>query len=243
MRISRFYVDLHLEKGAEFELPEDVAHHLVRVLRAPAGSRLQLFNGRGQEYEACLTSVTKRSAQVRCDTPLEGLPDSPLDITLCQAVSKGERLDYAIQKATELGVTRIQLLQTERVDVRLSGDRLEKKLLHWQRVAVAAAEQCGRSSVPPVLAPAAWPVEPPANGVSLLLDPTATTTVGEGTASQRYAVAIGPEGGFSDREVAAGLALGWRGVRLGPRVLRTETAAPTVLAVLQAQWGDLAPAN
>lgn len=243
MRISRFYVDLPLAAGGAFELPSDVAHHLVRVLRSPPGSRLRLFNGQGQEFEATLTTVSKRSATVTCDQALTPLPDSPLDITLYQAVSKGERLDYAIQKATELGVTRIQLLQTERVDVRLSGDRLGKKLQHWQRVAIAAAEQCGRASVPAVLPPQAWPLPAPDERVCLLLDPTADRVAGAEPPASAYAVAVGPEGGFSDRELAAAQSLGWQGIRMGPRILRTETAGPALIALLQARCGDFASAS
>ena len=243
MRISRFYVDLPLAAGGAFELPSDVAHHLVRVLRSPPGSRLRLFNGQGQEFEATLTTVSKRSATVTCDQALTPLPDSPLDITLYQAVSKGERLDYAIQKATELGVTRIQLLQTERVDVRLSGDRLGKKLQHWQRVAIAAAEQCGRASVPTVLPPQAWPLPAPDGRVCLLLDPTADRVAGAEPPASAYAVAVGPEGGFSDRDLTAAQSLGWQGIRMGPRILRTETAGPALIAVLQARCGDFASAS
>lgn len=238
MRVSRFFVDLPLTAGAELELPDAVAHHLVRVLRAPAGTTLRVFNGTGEEFQAVLTAVSKRTAQIRCDVAVDPVPESPIDITLCQAISKGERMDYAIQKATELGVTRIRLLHTQRVDVRLGGDRLEKKMQHWQRVAVSAAEQCGRSTVPTVDTPLAWPIEPPAPGIGLILDPLATHGLSESMQAEQYSIAIGPEGGFNDEELAAAQSRGWHGVRLGPRVLRTETAGPAIIAALQSRWGD-----
>ena len=242
MRISRFYVDLPLAAGGAFELPSDVAHHLVRVLRSPPGSRLRLFNGQGQEFEATLTTVSKRSATVTCDQALTPLPDSPLDITLYQAVSKGERLDYAIQKATELGVTRIQLLQTERVDVRLSGDRLGKKLQHWQRVAIAAAEQCGRACVPgilPVMTLPEWFEHTKDCSLRLVLHHRTQQSLDSLSKPSRVALMVGPEGGLSPEEITAAETAGFLPVALGPRVLRTETAPVAAMALCQWLWGDI----
>jgi len=239
VRISRFFVDHPLAQDLRFELPDDVAHHLVRVLRSPAGTRLRLFNMDGVEFEATLCEVAKRSASVICKAPVETAPESPIRTTLYQALSKGERMDYAIQKSTELGVSRIQLLNTQRVDVRLGGDRLEKRMQHWRRVAIAAAEQCGRASVPELLPPVDWPVPAPHPGASLILDPDARNGLGTIAAAEDFAIAVGPEGGFGENEVHQGLDQGWTGIRFGPRILRTETAGPAMLAALQSRWGDL----
>lgn len=239
MRISRFYVDHPLEQGAQFELPDAVAHHLVRVLRAPAGTALRLFNADGIECEATLCAVSKRSASVRCGQMVATITEPPVRIALYQALSKGERMDYAVQKATELGVAEIRLLNTQRVDVRLGGDRLDKRMLHWQRVAIAAAEQCGRVSVPTIHRPVEWPVEAPAEGHALVLDPETDTRLSALATTDDVAIAVGPEGGFTADEVQRAQAQGWTGLQFGPRILRTETAGPAVIAAVQARWGDL----
>ena len=238
MRISRFYVDHPLEQEAQFELPDAVAHHLVRVLRAPAGTALRLFNADGIECEATLCEVSKRSASVQCGPSVATIAEPAIRVALYQALSKGERMDYAVQKATELGVAEIRLLNTQRVDLRLGGDRLDKRMLHWQRVAIAAAEQCGRASVPTVHTPVEWPVEAPAAGHALLLDPEADKHLSSLAPAEQVAIAIGPEGGFTPDEVQRAQALGWTGLRFGPRILRTETAGPAVIAAVQARWGD-----
>lgn len=239
MRTTRLYVDAPLASGHSLDLPDDAAHHLLRVLRARVGAPLLLFNGDGAEYHAELTHADKHRATVTCGSATGRITEAALPVTLVQALAKGERMDYAIQKATELGVAVIQPMTCERVDVRLSGERLARKQAHWQRVAIAAAEQSGRCVVPRVTKPVTWPTTPPAGVTALVMDPTAEQRLGDLPAPHAVHLAVGPEGGFSDGELARASAAGWARVRFGPRILRTETAGPALLAAMLSRWGDL----
>lgn len=246
MRIPRCFAEMTLTTGQELVLPDEVAHHIARVLRMQVGSEICLFNGDGQDYRASLTEVGKRSASARIDSCEANPVESPVQITLCQGISKGDRMDFAIQKAVELGVTAVQPVQTARSVVKLNQDRLEKKRLHWQGVADHACEQSGRSVRVEVRAPISldqWFSVP--KGIGLVLDPTSELSLAALAGQQRVdplqdvELLIGPEGGLSDEEVVQSKAAGCLPVTLGPRILRTETAALAALTAVQMLWGDL----
>lgn len=242
MRIPRIYQPGSLASDAIVELSDSAANHVARVLRLPTGAALTLFNGDGGEYTATLHEVGKRSVTAHVEAFVDHDVESPLAITLAQGIAKGERMDYTIQKATELGVVRLVPLVTERCNVRLSGERWEKKLQHWQAVAISACEQCGRNRIPTIDQPltlTAWLAQDTTE-LRLTLDPLATGGIDTiGTKPREVSLLVGPEGGLSEGERVAAQRAGYCGIQLGPRVLRTETAGVTALAVLQARWGDL----
>jgi 16S rRNA (uracil1498-N3)-methyltransferase len=238
----RLYCDLPLAPGAEVALPEAAAHHAVSVLRLQVGDTLHLFNGEGGEYAATLVAANKREARVRLLEFLAAERESPVDITLALGISAGERMDYSLQKATELGVSSIQPLATERSVVKLAGERADKRLQHWQHVVIAACEQCGRNRVPavaPVRKLYAYLADADRSKRRLLLSPDAGTPLKRVAPAAGVILLIGAEGGLAPAEYQAAEACGFEPVKLGPRVLRTETAPVAALAVLQALWGDL----
>lgn len=238
MSLPRFFVAAPLALGVH-DLPEAQAHYLSRVLRLTVGAAVQLFDGSGQEYIGELTSVSKKAVQVELRECLDGLPESALQIHLGQGLSRGERMDWAIQKATELGVAEITPLFTERCEVRLNDERMQKRLEHWQQIAISACEQCGRSKVPVIYAPQSvkdWQATVQAE-LKLVLHPVAQPLT-EHTTPSTLAFLIGPEGGLSDAEVAQAAEYNFQPARLGPRVLRTETAPIVALSVAQQLWGD-----
>lgn len=239
MACPRFHVAMPLALG-EHELPEQTSHYMTRVLRLGAGARVQLFDGSGMEYDACLVQAGKKSVTVRITDEFAGQPQSPLNIHLGQAVSRGDRMDWAIQKATELGVMQITPLFTEHSEVRLSEERAQKRQEHWQQVAISACEQSGRSHVPlinPLQKMDEW-IALPHTGLKLVLHPYARAFSGY-AATQELSLLIGPEGGLSEAEVERSLEQGFQAVSLGPRILRTETAPVAALAIAQHLWGDL----
>lgn len=241
MRIPRFYVDTLLASGTTVELSAEAAHHALQVLRLKAGAPLRVFNGEGGEYDAVLVHSTKRSAALAIQQFYDVERESSLRIELGQAVSRGDRMDFAVQKSTELGVSSISPLLSEHGIGRLDEKQRCKKQDHWQRIAVNACEQCGRNRIPPVRMPV--PLNEWLSGVQasfkLVLDPESDLAItrlpdpGDG-----ICIMIGAEGGFSADELAAAKQAGFVGARLGPRVLRTETAAAAALAALQTCWGD-----
>ncbi|MEW6646092.1 MAG: 16S rRNA (uracil(1498)-N(3))-methyltransferase [Pseudomonadota bacterium] len=241
MRIPRIHQPGPLSPGAIVELETGAANHVARVLRLAPGAALRLFNGEGGEYGATLHEVGKRNVTVQVGEHHARETESPLAITLAQGIAKGERMDYAIQKATELGVVRVAPVITERCNVRLSDERWEKKLQHWQAVAISACEQCGRNRIPVIEQPltlTAWLAQDQGT-LRLTLDPQATGGIATITETpQQLSLLVGPEGGLSDAELSAAQRAGYRGIQLGPRVLRTETAGIAALAILQARWGD-----
>jgi 16S rRNA (uracil1498-N3)-methyltransferase len=243
LRLTRLYVPGRLAAAGETELPESAAAHVARVLRLRPGDPLLLFDGSGTEFRAELASVGGSRARVRVLGQVPGLAESPLRVTLVQAVSRSERMDWTLQKATELGVSRIRPVFSARSVVRLDGGQAERRLRHWEAVVASACEQCGRSVLPVVDAPvelARYLSEAPAAAVRLLLGPRGTETLASRAAGlEEVELLIGPEGGLDDTETGAALAAGYAAVRLGPRVLRTETAGIAALAVLQALAGDL----
>ena len=242
MRTPRIYTPQALAANHTLPLDNDAANHVGRVLRMQAGQALQLFNGDGNNYAATITEVSKKQVTVKIIDAQTNPVESPLNIHLGQAISRGDRMDFAIQKAVELGVTEITPLFTERCGVKLDGERLSKRNEQWQKIAISACEQSGRSVIP-VVHPAInldqWLAQD-TNSLQLTLDPRASATIKTLTASQHIRLVIGPEGGFTDIEVAATSLAGFTGIQLGPRVLRTETAALSAISALQLQFGDLA---
>lgn len=236
----RLYLPAAYQEGQQLTLPDEAAHYLLRVLRLSTGEPIELFDGTGQAALATVVSAAKKGAQVRIDAllpPLEN--ESPLQTILVQGISRGERMDYTVQKATELGVCAIQPVFTQYCEVRLKGDKLEKKRRHWQQVAIAACEQCGRRIVPPVYAPIplkTWLAQP---RTGFVLDPEAVQSLSQmPEPPQPLHILVGPEGGLSREETAAATRAGLIAVHLGPRILRTETAGCALLAAAQVRWGD-----
>jgi 16S rRNA (uracil1498-N3)-methyltransferase len=243
--LTRLYVPGELVPGRAYALPQQQAHHATRVMRLKAGDAVTLFNGDGAEYDAVVARVAGDAVSVRVGDTRACARESPLEIVLGQALSSGERMDYTVQKAVELGVTAIHPLAAARSVVRLAGERAEKRVVHWQAVAVSACEQSGRNRVPsiaPVAELAAWlarSAEGGAGALRLLLSPAGATRLRDLPRPEASIVLLaGPEGGFTSAEEAAARHCGFTPVRLGPRVLRTETAAAAALAALQALWGD-----
>lgn len=237
---TRIHIADALAVDARLELPEGAARHVAQVLRMRAGELLTLFNGAGGEYDAVIEAVERRSVRVRIENYREIERESRLDLTLAQCVSKGERMDYTVQKAVELGVSAIVPLLSARSVVKLDGERWEKKLEHWRGIVVSACEQSGRTRVPhvhPVQKLEAWLAT--AGGARLVLAPGGHHALKELPPALQASLLVGPEGGLDDKETALAVHRGFTAIGLGPRVLRTETAGVAALAALQALWGDL----
>jgi 16S rRNA (uracil1498-N3)-methyltransferase len=242
MRLTRVYLDAPLEAGAGVTLTGSAARHLTRVLRLRPGQALTLFNGRGGEYAATLEALHGQKVAVAVGEMSAIERESPLTLTLAQGVSRGERMDLIVQKATELGASRIVPLLTERSVVRLSASQAARKLEHWRAIAIAACEQSGRNRLPELSPPLSLSefVSGAAGTTRLLLSPTGTKSLDDvPRPAAGMTVLIGPEGGLTDHEQQAALRAGFVAVRLGPRVLRTDTAAVTAIALLQREFGDL----
>ena len=242
MRLTRSFVAQPLPVGSTIALPEDAAAHLVRVLRLQAGDPCVLFNGDGFDCDARIASVGKREvlADIVASRPVDN--ESPLAITLLQGIARGEKMDLILQKATELGVARILPVDSERSEVKLDAQRADKRVAHWREVVVSACEQSGRARVPEVAAP--QPLAQAAalrQGRGFILDPFAQQALSalQGSELPACTLAIGPEGGWSPRDREQLVAAGFEGLRLGPRILRTETAGIAAIAALQAMVGDL----
>jgi len=245
MRVPRIYQQGALIVGQTCLLADDAANHVGRVLRMQANQALELFNGDGNNYQALIVEVGKKTVSVAIKDVLANPVESPLRIHLGQGISRGDRMDFAIQKAVELGVAEITPLFTERCGVKLDAERAEKKREQWQKIVMSACEQSGRSVVPvvnPLTHLDKW-LEQETKELKLTLDPWAKDTIKTLTKAQAVRLVIGPEGGFSDKEVQQTQQAGFTAVQLGPRVLRTETAALTAIAALQLQLGDLATVN
>lgn len=237
----RIHVAADLSVGGDVILPEGAARHVARVLRLGEGASLRLFDGAGHEARAVLVEAGRKRVVARIEAVETGRGESPLTVHLGQAISKGDRMDYAIQKAVELGVAAITPLYTEHGDVRLKGERETKKLTHWQAVAASACEQCGRAVVPPVHFPMTlteWLAERN-EALRLVLHPGALGVLEQAAAPGSVALLIGPEGGLSASDLEAALAADFAPLSLGPRILRTETAPVVALSLLQYCFGDL----
>ena len=241
MRTSRIYIDLPLQAGSELSLPAEAAHHLAVVLRAKAGQPLILFNNTGVEAQAVVVQVDKKQVRVRIDSVEPVERESPLRIHLAIGISRGERMDFVLQKSTELGVHAITPLFCERTEVKLSEDRLQKKLDQWQKIIAGACEQSGRARLPILHTPATL-------DACLLADTSEQRFVlhhrSDSTLAQRedkpssVLLLVGPEGGLSDVEIERAQQASCVALTLGPRVLRTETAPLAAISVLQYRWGD-----
>lgn len=243
MRQIRIHVDSPLAEGAEVTLPEQAGEHVARVLRLGVGDAVVLFDGSGGDFPATLTGIARRAVTARVGARREALPESPLRLTLAQGIARGEKMDLIVQKATELGVARIVPIVSERTEVRLDAERADKRLAHWRAVAVGACEQSGRARLPQIDAPRpldAWLATLAGDGAArlALLPEGETAPRALGGLPHQALLAVGPEGGFGERDVAALRAAGFAGLRLGPRILRTETAGLAALAALQALYGD-----
>ncbi len=240
VRIPRVYVDTGLSEDSLIPLPPDSAHHVSRVLRLRTGDGVSLFNGRGGEFTGRIESMTKThvSARVGTHTPIER--ESPLEIILAQGISRGERMDYTLQKVVELGVSAFVPVTTQRSVVHLDEERAAKRLEHWRKIIIGACEQCGRNRLPalePIHTLPEWLAREQA-GERFILDPGAEENPLRQASPGRVVLLAGPEGGFSEEERQAVKQAGYRGLRLGPRILRTETAALAAISALQFRWGD-----
>ncbi len=243
MRIARFHVTETLTVGQEFPLPDTTFRHAIQVLRLNTGEPLILFNGTGGEYLAQITSVSKRAASALIENFSPFDTESPLHLTLAIAIIKPDKMDFALQKAVELGVTSIQPLITQRSVIRIGKDKADKKTQHWEGIVQAACEQSGRTRLPIVEAPQtleSW-LENTTEGTRIILAPGDYPRINAlpENLPQPISLLIGPEGGFTDEEVEMCLQAGVTAASLGPRILRAETASTTALALLQHRYGDL----
>ena len=242
MRLTRSHVAMPLAVGSEVVLPEDAAAHLVRVLRLQPGDACVLFNGDGHDYEARIVAAGKREARADVLSARRVDNEAPLRVTLLQGIARGEKMDWILQKATELGVARIVPANSERSEVKLDAQRAEKRLAHWRGIVVAACEQSGRATLPDIAPPQALgQAVTQRAGRGFILDPFADNTLSSlrDATLRECTLAIGPEGGWSPRDREQLVAAGYEGLRLGPRVLRTETAGIAAISALQALCGDL----
>jgi 16S rRNA (uracil1498-N3)-methyltransferase len=242
VRLTRVYVEAPLAAGTRITLEGGAARHLTRVLRLRVGEALTLFNGSGGEYAASIEQSQGGRVAVAIGGQRAIERESPLALTLAQGVSRGERMDLVVQKATELGVSGLVPVLTERSVVRLTAQQAERRLNHWRAIAVAACEQSGRNRLPAIAAPVPLKdfLRSGTDGTRLLLSPGAAATLAEVPRPvTAVTVLIGPEGGLAQAEQEAAVAAGFKPVRLGPRVLRTETAAIAALTLLQREFGDL----
>jgi 16S rRNA (uracil1498-N3)-methyltransferase len=241
MNQPRFYCREALSPGAHVDLPEPVARHAVRVLRLPPGAAVVLFDGRGGEYDARIERIERDRVVAALGAWRDVERESGLAVTLIQAVQAGEKMDYTVQKAVELGVSHIVPVDSRRSVTRLSGERAARRVAHWQGVAAAACEQCGRNQVPQ-LAPLEklenWLARPANGTLRLILAPDAEQALVDLPPVNNVQMLIGAEGGLDPQEIVAAQQVGFTAVRMGPRILRTETAGLAALAAMQALWGD-----
>lgn len=241
--MPRFYCPPPLPPGGTFELPPDAAHHAARVLRLREGDRVEIFDGLGNACHGMIAELGGKRVVLGEIAASSTDRESPLQVVLAQALSSSEKMDWVIQKATELGVTDIQPLDTERSVAKLSAERVAKRLEHWRQVAISACEQCGRNLLPKIHAPLdimAWlqQMKESSSTKLILLPQGATSLHGLEKPNGGVVLLIGAEGGFTQAESDSALHCGFAPIRLGARVLRTETAAVAGLASLQTLWGD-----
>ena len=242
MRVTRIHFDRPLKAGAIVSLSESAAAHVSRVLRLGPGDELTLFDGHGGEYPATIVDARGIVVRVQAGECRTVERESPLSLTLVQGISRGERMDWVVQKATELGVAVLVPVLTERSVVKLNGSQAERKREHWLAIAIGACEQCGRNRVPRIDVPidfAAWMGSASDTGLRVVLDSSGSNALDGLQRHQQVTLLIGPEGGLSNAERDAALAAGFQALRLGPRTLRTETAAVAALTALQLIAGDL----
>lgn len=242
MRTPRIYHPAPLSIGDTLFLSDDAANHVGRVLRMSAGDKIELFDGSNHIFHAQISAVDKKQVKVAIHSTEYASCESPLDLHLGQVISRGEKMEFTIQKSIELGVNVITPLLSERCGVKLDGDRLSKKIAQWQKIIISACEQCGRNRIPeirPVQSLKVWCAEQD-DSLKLNLHPRATRSISTlPLPVERVRLLIGPEGGLSNDEIDMTEQYGFTDILLGPRVLRTETAALTAITALQARFGDL----
>ena len=242
MREPRIYIDQSLKCGLEMTLPEQASQHIGKVLRMKVGQQLWLFNGQGGCYLSKIVAISKRHVDVVVVEFKDETKESPLQLSLVQAVSRSQHMDYTLQKAVELGVVAIVPLITEFCNVRFDEPTVTKKMLHWQGIIISACEQCGRNNVPVIARPVKLPdyLAVQVEGLKLILHPGARLALRSlDKVENKISLMSGPEGGFSAREVEQVISANYHAVELGPRVLRTETAAIAGISACQALWGDM----
>ena len=243
MPVPRIFCDIRLGPGAQFALPADAANHVARALRLQHGDALTVFDGSGGEYHATILRIDRGHVDVKIVGFDAVERESPFAVNLVQGIPESDKMDWIIQKAVELGVASIRPVICDRSVVRLAGERAARREAHWQRVAVAAVEQCGRNRVPQVLAPVpfqSWIAPGSADAMRWMLAPGAAPLASQARPGGPVELLVGPEGGFSERENDLALSAGFLALSLGPRVLRTETAPLAALATINALWGDFA---
>ncbi|MEN0038185.1 MAG: 16S rRNA (uracil(1498)-N(3))-methyltransferase [Cellvibrio sp.] len=240
MRIPRIFTEQRLQTGELAELEESASHHLSKVLRMQAGRELILFNGKGGEFAATIHEVSKKHVTVSVATHTADNRESPLVLELAIGISRGERFEWVLQKATELGVTKITPLITERTEVKVGGDRQEKMLDRWQQILVSACEQCQRNLLPELSAPihiSDW-LNTVNSEFRFVLHHRDSKTLPADQKPNSVSLLIGPEGGLSETEITLAQEKNFNALTLGPRVLRTETAPVAAISLVQYLWGD-----
>jgi 16S rRNA (uracil1498-N3)-methyltransferase len=239
--VPRFFVPFPLARGREIALPSSAAHHAAQVLRLARGDFITLFDGDGGEHAAEILSITARAVHARVTEHRDVERETRFGVTLAQALIASDRMDHVIQKAVELGAAAIAPIASARCVTRLDASRAGRRAEHWRQIVIASCEQCGRNRLPAVHAPTElreWLRRPAAAHSRLLLSPLASESLAALAPAPSVELLVGPEGGFAPEEEAAAIAAGFSAVRLGPRILRTETAGPAALAALNALWGD-----
>lgn len=243
MTVSRIFQPTTLHENTTIQLEEGAAHHLARVLRAKIGDEVILFNGEGNEYAGVIANIDKKSVSVQIKNLIARCSESPLELYLAQGISRGEKMDYTIQKAVELGIKKIFPLLTERCNVKLDEERREKRLQHWRSIVISACEQSGRNHIPDIQAPQTLErfLENSAADFKFVLAPLADKKLAQMPIQKnsRIILMIGPEGGLSEREIQLAEQKNFLPLNLGPRVLRTETAAVAAITALQCLFGDM----
>ena len=243
MRISRIHTEENLSEGSTITLDKAASSYLLKVLRLTEGAEVHLFNGQAVNgdygyYQSKLTSANKK-AEITAEKFIIHNNQSPLKISLLQGVSKGDHMDATIQKAVELGVTEIIPIICERTVVNLKADRLDKKMRHWNGIATSACEQSGRNQLLTIHQPVKFSDIQLNNGSGFILQPEVADSLLDSKQTESVSLLIGPEGGFTDDEISQSIDKGFKAVKFGPRVLRTETAAIAAVSILQGVWGDL----
>lgn len=242
MQIPRLFIDMPLSSGETVLLPRDKAHYISNVLRMRAGDSIKVFNNLGYEYESSIIDITKKTAQIKLSKSIQIENESPLKITLCLAIARGQHMDFSIQKAVELGVSNIVPVISEFSNVKLEDSRVQNKLTHWQNIIISASEQCGRNTLTRLQKPldfSKW-LELDTSMKRLILHPASQQSLsGIDMQDNELSLIIGPEGGFSEHEVKLSEEKGCISISMGPRILRTETAVVAAVSNAQQLWGDL----
>lgn len=240
MRLHRFYYNFSAQLNDTLIINNDKAHYIRNVLRIKNGRNLRIFNHQGKEYLAKIIAMDRKSISIHLQQSLSCLPPSKLDITLIQSISKGERMDYTIQKATELGINTIQPIVSEFGEVRLKDKRLDKRRTHWKNISISACEQSFRADVPQIMPPISLGEYTSNQNVGIFLEPNENSTIQNIAENkwQKFDVAIGPEGGWSQNDLTQLKTSGLTGIQFGQRILRTETMAPAILSAIHSIWGD-----